>query len=419
MPGTASRNRPALAPLSPRERAEARAVAERLAVEVTRLLGAVEPQYRNAFALAKFLKVDRTSCQRLLSAVSTVDESTLVNAPGTKALAGLIDAMRRRGVDDAVLRGFEETIAGMQRVFADMGGHQRGFAQRVYLTQQVGTGGAPQTAAGSADQASHRLFEAACELTGRWSDTQTQIAIVRPSASHERACDVARARGLIGHVQHQSAVPLVFTHLFGTTEAEQLRYRELRPSPKATAPTFMLDEYCSSFWQVSSFVDRDTLIQTVTADERAVGLPGDLIMGSSSIGAASDPRFDTPPLQEVWAAVEYPARCMVLDVYLHRDLARSCTSGADAHTLRLNDPSSLRQTHRRWMTRIGDPLPLSLLGTGIEGADCRTYPRQRALTESLFSAAAWDPGEFFGFRLECRFPLWRTAYRAYFNFQTT
>ncbi|MFT3686904.1 MAG: hypothetical protein QM783_18615 [Phycisphaerales bacterium] len=108
---------------------------------------------------------------------------------------------------------------------------------------------------------------------------------------------------------------------------------------------------------------------------------------------------------------------MILDVYLHRDLARGCTSGADAHTLRLNDPGSLRQTHRRWMTRIGEPLPLSLLGTGTDGADWRTYPRQRALTNSLFDAMSWDPQEFVGFRLERRFPLWRTAYRAFFSFQ--
>ncbi|HYD00270.1 MAG TPA: hypothetical protein VEB22_03515, partial [Phycisphaerales bacterium] len=223
--------------------------------------------------------------------------------------------------------------------------------------------------------------------------------------------------GLIGHVQRPGAVPLVFTHLFGTTEAEQMRYRELRSRASGEAPTFMLDDYCSSFWRVSSFVDRDTLIQSVDADPAAVGVPGDLLLGSASIGAASDPRFDTPPLQEIWAAVEYPARTMIMDVYLHRDLARSCTSGADAHTLRLNDPSSLRQTHRRWMTRIGQPLPLSLLGTGTDGADCKAYPRQRALTESLFGAVGWSPDEFVGFRLQCTFPLWRTAYRAYFSFQ--
>ena len=418
MPGTASYDRSALTPLTQVERAEARAVAERLAVEVTRLLGTVEPQYRNAFALARYLEVDRTACQRLLSAVSTVDEATLVNAPGTKALTGLTEAMTRRGIDESVVRGFKEAIAGMLAVFASMGGHQRGFAQRVSLSQQLARAAAPSPAVATlGDEAPQRLFEAACELTGRWSDTQTQIAIVRPSTQHERACDVARARGLIGHVQQPEAVPLVFTHLFGTTDAERMRYRELRSRPDGGTPTFLLDEYCSTFWKVSSFVDKDTLIQSVDADPGAVGLPGDLLLGSASIGAASDPRFDNPALQEVWAAVEYPARSMIMDVYLHRDLARSCTSGADAHTLRLNDPSSLRQTHRRWMTRIGKPLPLSLLGTGTDGADCRAYPRQRALTQSLFDAAGWDAGEFVGFRLECRFPLWRAAYRAYFSFQ--
>lgn len=421
MSASASTGRAPLGPLSPVEVAAARATAERLAIEVTRLLGAVDPPHRNAFALARFLKVDRTACQRLLSAVSTVDETTLVNAPGAKALSGLIEAIRRRGVDASVVEGLEQAVAGMAAVFSAMGGHQRGFAQRVYLSQQLGRVGGSVAPAADADEAPQRLFEAARELTGRWSDTQTQIAVIRPSATHERACDVARARGLIGHVQRgggAQAVPLVFTHLFGTTDAERMRYRELRERADGSAPTFMLDEYCSPIWRVSSFVEADTLIQTVTAEEGAAGIPGDWIMGSSSIGAASDPRFDNPPLQEVWAAVEYPARCMVMDVYLHRDLARSCTSGADAHTLRLNDPSSLRQTHRRWMTRIGEPLPLSLMGTGVAGADCRAYPRQRALTESLFGAAGWDPDEFVGFRLECRFPLWRTAYRAYFSFQT-
>ncbi|MFT3686903.1 MAG: hypothetical protein QM783_18610 [Phycisphaerales bacterium] len=237
MTASATTGRAPLGPLSPVELAAARAAAERLAVEVTRLLGAVEPAHRNAFALARFLKVDRTACQRLLSAVSTVDETTLVNAPGAKALSGLIDAMNRRAIDPSVVRGLEEAVAAMASVFSAMGGHQRGFAQRVYLTQQLGrVGGAPAPAV-NPDEAPQRLFEAARELTGRWSDTQTQIAIIRPSASHDRTCDVARARGLIGHVQQPGAVPLVFTHLFARGEAEQKRYRELRPRATTRPPS--------------------------------------------------------------------------------------------------------------------------------------------------------------------------------------
>jgi hypothetical protein len=410
-------------PLTTSELTEARAAAERLAVEVTRLLAGVEPQHRNAFALARFLGADRTACQRLLSAVTTVDEWTVARAPGVKTLRRFAATLEERGIEASIVRGFREATTRLERLFADTAGHQRAFAERLLLSQQragaangaadVGwESSAPHEAAGAA----RRLFDAACQITGRWSDVQLRLAVIRPSPDQKGACDLIRARGHIGHVQTPGAIPLTLMHTYSAAN-DGRAYAELRPRAREAGevPTFMLDEYCSPNWRVSNFIEGKMLIQSIEADPRAVGQPGDIVLGTASYGSASDPRFDSPPIQEVWVQFEYPSRHLVMDVYLHKDLARGVTSGGDVHALRTHDAAEMKQVHLRWMTRIGQPIPLALLGTGIDGADCAAYPRQRELTRTLFESTGWEAGEFVGFRLEIPFPMWRTSARVYFN----
>lgn len=403
-----------VAPLTQQEHADARAIAERLAVEVSRLMAHVEGQYRNAFALSRFLGVERTTCQRLLSSVSTVDERTVARGPGAKALLGLIAAMARKGIDAAIIAGFQDVASRLERFFEAVGGTQQAFSQRLLLSQQLDHGVAKDRGEQPED-ATRRMFDAACEIVGRWSDVQTQIAIIRPSVDKPGMADVARSRGLIAHVQQLVAAPLVFTHLYGTSDANLSQYRELRKTEDP--PTFLLNEFCSPNWRISNFVDSDSLIQPIEVEPNAIGKPGDLITGSVSIGLSRDPRFESPPLQEVFAAVDIPTRRLVLDVYLHKDLARLCKGGADVHAPRQADPSFVRQTHRRWMTRLGQPTQLAMLGAGTEASDYPPYSRHRQVTETMFELVQWKAREFVGFRLDVAYPVWRTCMRAFFSFE--
>ncbi len=413
---------PLLGPLSEEERREARAVAERLAVEVTRLLASLEPQHRNASALARRLRIDRTGVQRLISAVADVDEEVLARVPGPKALRRFIGAYATHVGDGSVVQGFADAIDRFEAFLSDCGKHQSGFRQRLLLTKRdrrpaVASMDLSARKVPSHGEAKNRLFDIVREFSGRWSDVQTQIAIIRPSENQENVCDVVRARGLIGHVQEGNAQALVFTHLYAANKDEKSLYDSLRPDAESEISDFLLREFCSPNWILSSMIEGNALHQIAEREQPGLKSPADIVLASVSRGTKPDPRLEDPPTEEIWVSVEFPARRLILDVYLHNDLARGCTYGADTHAPRLNDPGAMQAIHRRWMTRIGPPLPLVMLGTGLEASGTTAYARQRPLTETLFREVGWDAQQYVGFRLETEFPLWRTALRMHFNFE--
>jgi hypothetical protein len=125
------------------------------------------------------------------------------------------------------------------------------------------------------------------------------------------------------------------------------------------------------------------------------------------------PAQQDPPIEEVWALVNFPSRHLLLDVYLHPDLARRSVASLDAH---LWGPDFAEQVGNRWRTRFSETPPLQLLGKGVRRRGPEVFPRLPELTQQLFERAGIEPDTYTGFRCDVEYPLWRAGYCITFEF---
>jgi len=111
--------------------------------------------------------------------------------------------------------------------------------------------------------------------------------------------------------------------------------------------------------------------------------------------------------------VTFPARRLVCDTWLHRDIARLCTPSLELH---LYAPALGAGPLGRWSTRFPGGPRLQLLGAGVGNAGTSAYARHAEMMGALFEALGWDAGEFVGFRCDVAYPVWRAAYMMIFDF---
>ena len=111
--------------------------------------------------------------------------------------------------------------------------------------------------------------------------------------------------------------------------------------------------------------------------------------------------------------ITFPARRLIFDVYLHREIARRCIPSIEAH---LWNSSAGQQGLWRWSTRFPRGPRLLLLGTGLGNAEAERIPGHAALTAHVFERAGWDPTEFVGYRCDVEYPIWRAGYCMLFDF---
>lgn len=419
MPSSAAN---AVEPLTSEELAWADRVSRRLYSEIAALISNLPPDVRNASGLARHLGIDRTTCQRAVFVVSRPypGPELLTRLPGIKALQSLVAAARsaRPPADEALTGSLDAAIEQFRELIASLGGSQSRLARR--LDQAVGRGAAapaPSREPGDRQRARMRLFEVAAELTGRYSQCWVAVYVYRPVPGDPKMLELTVAHGLVGHVARPDAVPLTF-HNF-TTRMEEGdtpppgRFVSLSNEPvKGRTPESVLPEFTSDPPPVvSSKQPNEYLVQSIDESAATIGRPVDLMLAMRT--KLPNPALEQPPLEEAWALINFPARHMLFDIYLHRDLARSCIPSLDLHLWR---PDFAQNKGDRWQTRFADSPTLQLLGPGIRSTPTPEYPRLGELTRHLFGRAELNAGEFVGFRCDVAYPLWRTGYCVSFDF---
>jgi hypothetical protein len=414
--------RPALGGvLDPRDTTVAERVARRLRAEWRQVLAVLPDEARSASGLARHLEVERTSCQRLVSALEqSAGVELLVRLPGIEALRQLLEALRRVGVLPEDLAACESAVEEFAQ-FLHRVGRSKAALGRILLGAEPQTPARPRPR--HAAQRSHlelrqAFHESAAELAGRWSDLHTAVWCIGPDNADPTRQYSAHASGFIGHESRAVALPLVVS-LFG-----DLR-RELDPAQPerfvislderaivGASPQVVLEGFSSdppprvtarqSASRVEYVVDLD--------DERARG-PFDVVLGGRTTPKPVSVH-EGPRLLEVWSMSSYPARHLVFDVFLHRDLARASIPALSTHAW----GTRLEIQRDRWSTLVPNPPRLVLLGAGRRAAACEAYPRQSDLVGHVLDSQGWRDEDFVGFRCEQSFPLWRIGYCMQFDF---
>lgn len=409
-----------LDPLTISELQDARAIAERLAVEMTRLIASVDAPHRNSHSLARYLEVERTAVQRLYAAMAAVDETMLARSPGPKTLRRFAEAIKEKGIDNAIATGFSDAAGRFEQFLATSGGNQNVFAQRLQLTFQASSVELPSSNGSNhqTDDLDTRrdFFNASRETVGSWTDTYVRIAAVRPSAVSLEDIDVLGATGHIGHLNPSGTTSLTYTRGFDMFE------QHAGPSLEAIEPldhsvdieqTYGFRGLSSPGWRQIKADDRVLKFELMDPVPWTASAPADIVHAYRASSGGRNPLVSPHRPSEFWSIIEHPCRRLIADLYLHKDLVEHCNIQGDAHAIR--DVPHANQTHYRWMTRMVDEQPVQQLGRGLRNAGSAWYTRHKAMTTHIFELGDWNPDDFYGYRFEVRYPVWMLAYRIMFG----
>lgn len=412
--------------LTPEHLVEAQKIAERLHDGVRIAHGILPRQHRAIAAMARFIGMDRTVCQRLISVVtnSPVSPDILTAVPAPRTIMAIAEALIAAGIPEA--EGLRSAAQSLDDFFLRTGGSQRAFglALRKHASSPSivprPTTAEPNdttTAAGSESALRQQLFQIGRQMMRASSGVSTQISIYAPSLTAEGWLDHLHARGVVGHRCELGGVPLVFNYARGNTynPATSKPLPDQPVSPGAPTGPVVLEQFSSSPAPTLHVRARnDMLSYIVDQAHESPRAPFDLILCDRLIGTRSVPTSFSHRLDETFAFINFPAETLILDVYLPRALAVQCIPGLDVHTITPNKADPLK--HDRWATRLSSTPDLIVLGPGLRKANSKYYPRQGELTRELFDRYGYNPEEFVGFRCEERYPEWRMSYRLFFDY---
>ncbi len=126
------------------------------------------------------------------------------------------------------------------------------------------------------------------------------------------------------------------------------------------------------------------------------------IMGVLGRGFVRRNRTPGDALGEHVTRLYTPAECLIHDLFVHRELSHALTPSIHLYSqLPIDMPYPTLDRH-------AGVLPLweriQFLGAGTPVVLTPEYPKYRALIQSVFDRAGWDPADFHGFRFIMRYP---------------
>lgn len=384
--------------------------ARRLVERLQALLAACPPDGQHASGLARLLKIDRTTCQRAVFAVTHAypGPQILKQLPGPKALQALVDAARklRPAIDESVVAALEVAVDEYSALIKRLGGMVSRVIRRLEQSAE------PEPLPTDRLAVRRRLHDAAAELTGRSSRCWVAVYIYAPHGGAAGMLDLVRAHGLIGHVAQPDAVPLTFHNFSARPETADTEFFAALDGSAATgrAQSTLLRAFTSDPPPIiSAKLTDEFLVQAI--DGPAGVQPADLMLASRA--TLLHPALQPQRLEEAWAMINFPVQHLLFDIYLHEDLARACIPAVDVHLWR---PDFAADIGDRWQTRFADTPHLQLLGRGLRNAGAAAYGRQAELATYVFKQAGLDARRFVGLRCEETYPMWRVGYRVSLDF---
>lgn len=406
-------------PLAASERGMADEVARRLRLELRGLVELLPENERGASAMARALEIDRNTCQRIVAATARgdADAQLLVQLPGVMGLRQFLDALAKRfpGIEpEQAIAGGRAAVERFEQLIDTLAGSQRKLRERLELDREMD--GAQLPATPDDVMARRSLFRAAVDVVGRWSETRLTMRIIRPVPGDPLHTENIRMTGHVGHVSRPVAVPL---EVYSATPENLVErtgpaFQTLDASQKVgNTPGFLMTKFCTEpLPRVTSRATESRVIHAI--DEAAArGEPSDIFVADRRAGVDKHPASQHPPIGEVCTIMNFPTRRFIMDVYLHKDIARRCIPLMEVH---LASPWAGSALLARWSTRLPGGPRLELLGTGLSNAGSDAYPRHTEVAREMFSSVGWEPDEFVGYRVDVAYPVWRAAYCMLFDF---
>lgn len=413
------------------ERLRAEAVGRRLASELRAVLEPVGLSMRSIRALARHLGVDANVCQRAVAAARCTENplEALRRTPGPEGLDQLRRACARRGVDPPRLEALQAAVFELEHLQAEHGG------SLIRLRKWLEESGPDLAGSDLGDSVSRRRdsYRSIADSLGCRVDTHAVAAFMRPARGRaSKAGPAGSARrtdqlegfmlnAYTGWRARPGAMPLVLTTYGGSACPDPGDECAAEETGEARAGLFsrggfVLEEFstrpCPLMTQRRS--EEGAVVQVLDPAVSSARMPAgvDVAQANPLLGV-DDPLAQKPPRHTSFVRVRYPTTELLLDVFMHRELAvASVPSGAIGW-------SGLWLAQDRpmpWYDRLPGPAPVVVTpGEALDNPCCHC-PWYSDAIRRLASDAGWPLEEFVCHRLFVRFPLWGAVYLIGFDF---
>ena len=380
--------------LHPDELVRVRRAVERLQSSLRALLHQLPPAGRSIGGMGRHLGVHRSTCQRVIEGI--VPGLALARAvellPGTKGLDLIVGAVQERVDDASLLR--ELTLSAEA-----FGAVVRAHRSKSKLEQALRSAELGEREVSAAEDVRRRLFESIRDIEGEDRGCMGLIRVLSPDDEGED-----RVRNWSCVVQSDIAQTARARPVTIGIFTDDDRWERLPPdlvslvpgfSTPGLVPTLSTTNLQNNEFVLSDLHLREDLVTCVVDLRPGVSIPNPI-------------EADESASMEVWLG--RPCRNFFYDLYIHKDLAGSIRFAGGAYRL---SPQPLGPTSAsEWHLRHADsPDPVELPGD-IEEASA-LYPRYAELIDEVFSRWGHDRGDFVGYGLRQKYPIYSASYRMY------
>lgn len=402
--------------LSDAQRARAVQIGDRLRAELNVLLKRTPSTWGSALGMARVLKVDRNSAQKIHAGLSSAIDGAeaLARFPGIDALRVFVVAASKAAGMPKADPSVEAAIDAFELLINETGGSRAALVRSLVTAVPSKPTRSDLSRAETSDEHEQRrrLFHDAADLVGYSVESVPFVGLVRQVPGRPDLIEGRRAFGLLGVKWDRGPLALASTAVGvqgNDAPIDTMKHGPLISEHEAWHG--LIPEFCST--PLPRFTSRTQgSLSILTADPPSAGVL-DVIFGVKW-GVDLYPPL-TP--EQVWShmtAIRRPTRRLMFDVYMHRAMAAACVPSLGCFGWSaglLNNPLEY------WHERLPGRYPLELLGRGLENSASPHWTRRKELAEYIFSNVGWDPEEFIGFRCDIEYPLWNTIVLMSFDFR--
>lgn len=371
-----------------------------LASSLGRVLSQVPGTPSGPQALASSLGVDKVLTSRLLKATRSGDPMAVAHhVPGPEPLRRVLRAAAKKGVDAALIEAAGEAVERFEHLIRCDAGDRSAL-------DAIISSWLPEARRDFELRRKQAAFRAMSQLRGAMVNLNPSAVLLSPSEDGERI-DVVWVIGLLGLQRLRPGVKVKFTTRNMEDDHAPRRPETLAGRPYETLDEARLDEFCDSPPAILELHRAGRMIHYMLAgDAFGPGSSTDFVMVEVNRRELERLGPGAGRKTHVFAEVETPAKLLVLDVIVHRDLFAGVTP-----ELLIFDTSGEGVASPNDPTRDVDRYDLVesiqiISESGVDSLRIAGFPRYLELLRRVFASTGWDEHEFRTYRARVEYPIY-------------
>ncbi len=381
---------------------------ERIRTDLRLAIGEIPPERRPTTELSRWLKVNRSICHWVKAAARHEGEPVLVFRllPGDEGLEMLLRALRGKIVEPRQIDGALAALNAYREAIGLAGGSQ---AKLVRLAARLLEAENQATSADPDLDKRERLYDAAAELCGERSQGFCLVCAINPGPGPDEVTCVA-ALGQAGVTREARHLPVVLSrrrdgaYARGPGQVLDARPADGFPSGAAggaigrfsTLPLPVITTEARDRSHVQVLDPRGATPREVTV------FIGERFTSAQPRAAGSNPLV-------ISAIPRVPARWLVVDVHVHRDVRLAGDPRGLAHFIGAEGATAVAPD-QRWYDRLENGPTVRRLRKSPADWASLAFAELPAVAGMVLEQAGQDRSRYTGWRLEQAFPIWGIQY---------